>query len=401
MTWRENLRQASFRNIPFKVDTAETSGGRRIVTHEYPNRNTPYSENLGRKAREYQIQAYVIGDNYQDLRDRLLDAIELRSEPGVLVHPTLGTLKVLCKDYRLRYDNHEGGLEYFDLTFVEAGENVNPDTRQFTAEAVKGAADEAVNEIKSVFAAIVTPNGLPEFVAGDILLDSEDLADQVTLAAGIGARDPEQTAVLLEDVITFRNDLPEFIQEPATLADTVAGLILRVRQVYPSAMTAYRAFRNLLAFGDNLPTIPQTTTTRRQQAANREAFVSLVRQASLAGMAQSITAIDFDSYDSAVAVRDEFTDFLDREIIALGSTDFDRAFQQMETLRTAVVQEVTQRAANLERIKTLTLASTLPALVVAYDLYEDAARDDEIVKRNRIPHPGFLPPGTPLQVLTA
>ena len=41
----------------------------------------------------------------------------------------------------------------------------------------------------------------------------------------------------------------------------------------------------------------------------------------------------------------------------------------------------------------------MPALVLAYDLYEDAARADEIATRNRINHPGFLPP-IPLQVLS-
>jgi prophage DNA circulation protein len=39
--------------------------------------------------------------------------------------------------------------------------------------------------------------------------------------------------------------------------------------------------------------------------------------------------------------------------------------------------------------------------VLAYDLYEDARRDGELARRNRIAHEGFLPPGLALEVLSA
>ena len=36
-----NLREASFRGARFEVDDVEASGGRRVVLHEYPLRDTP------------------------------------------------------------------------------------------------------------------------------------------------------------------------------------------------------------------------------------------------------------------------------------------------------------------------------------------------------------------------
>jgi prophage DNA circulation protein len=48
----------------------------------------------------------------------------------------------------------------------------------------------------------------------------------------------------------------------------------------------------------------------------------------------------------------------------------------------------------------VTPAEPLPALVLAYDLYEDVARDGEITARNKIRHPGFVP-AEKLKVLSA
>jgi prophage DNA circulation protein len=44
----------------------------------------------------------------------------------------------------------------------------------------------------------------------------------------------------------------------------------------------------------------------------------------------------------------------------------------------------------------------VPAVVLAYDLYGDPDRDQEIVDRNPTAHhPGFLPTAAPLEVLSA
>jgi prophage DNA circulation protein len=42
---------------------------------------------------------------------------------------------------------------------------------------------------------------------------------------------------------------------------------------------------------------------------------------------------------------------------------------------------------------------TLPALVQAYQLYGDSTRDTDLVNRNLLQHPGFIPAGEPLEVV--
>ncbi|HCS4673821.1 TPA: DNA circularization N-terminal domain-containing protein, partial [Escherichia coli] len=48
MTWKDRLQDASFRGVPFKVEEESAGAGRRVETHEYPNRDKPYTEDLGK-----------------------------------------------------------------------------------------------------------------------------------------------------------------------------------------------------------------------------------------------------------------------------------------------------------------------------------------------------------------
>ncbi len=59
--WTNRVHPASFRGVPFQVEGDEATLGRRVQTHEYPNRDQPYTEDLGRATRRFQISAYLVG----------------------------------------------------------------------------------------------------------------------------------------------------------------------------------------------------------------------------------------------------------------------------------------------------------------------------------------------------
>lgn len=120
--------QASFRGAAFAVEEDAGAVGRRGRTHEYPFRDTPYDEDLGRRARRYAFKAFVIGDDADAQRDALIAAIEAKG-PGQLVHPSLGRIQVAVDKnqpcaYRERWDNLR--VIEFDLAFVEPGQDLYP-----------------------------------------------------------------------------------------------------------------------------------------------------------------------------------------------------------------------------------------------------------------------------------
>ena len=94
MAWQDRLRPASFRGVEFHVEIGAVASGRRIAQHEFPKRDEPYAEDMGRRIRRHPVTAYFIGFDYQLGRDDLIVALE-EEGPGLLVHPTLGEFHVV------------------------------------------------------------------------------------------------------------------------------------------------------------------------------------------------------------------------------------------------------------------------------------------------------------------
>jgi prophage DNA circulation protein len=127
--WRNMLlQQASFRGVIFHVETGARSSGRRAVVHEYPKRNDPNGEDMGRQARRFQIQGYLIYNpssplyEYTSQRTALYNALEA-DDTGRLIHPVFapGGMSVLCERYSMMENRTRGGFTEFEMQFVEAG----------------------------------------------------------------------------------------------------------------------------------------------------------------------------------------------------------------------------------------------------------------------------------------
>jgi len=136
--WRLRLlsQQASFRDVMFHVEQGGRMGGRRTSLHQYPKRNLPYAEDMGREAIRFQFSGYLIYKplsqsqsegsvryDYVAQRDRLLEALE-KDDAGRLVHPVFcrqGIL-VMCDRFSMTESRERGGYTQFEMSFVQAGE---------------------------------------------------------------------------------------------------------------------------------------------------------------------------------------------------------------------------------------------------------------------------------------
>ncbi|STI90505.1 baseplate J/gp47 family protein [Escherichia coli] len=215
--WREKLLEASFRGVPFKVEEESAGTGRRVETHEYPNRDKPYTEDLGKVTFRPSITAYVVGDDCFDQRDRLIDALN-KPGPGTLVHPTYGEMKV-CVDGEVRVSTSksEGRIVRFDLKFVEAGELSYPTSGAATAQTLMSscsALDDCISDSFSGFSI----DGVADFVQNDVIGNAsimlgymrwEGVSDGLKVTAGS---------------VIQRDDL---VQYTATADATSSGGVLR------------------------------------------------------------------------------------------------------------------------------------------------------------------------------
>jgi prophage DNA circulation protein len=132
--WRASLRPASWRGVPFQVSQSEAIAGRRVHVHEYPFRDLPWAEDLGRRTRGIVIRGYLIGDDVADQLQELQDAAEEKGS-GQLVHPLRGDLDVTLISLGSSDAWDEGRVVRIIMEFVETGE------RRFPSSAVDGQAD--------------------------------------------------------------------------------------------------------------------------------------------------------------------------------------------------------------------------------------------------------------------
>lgn len=149
--WKRGLRRASFRGVRFEVRDRELESGRRLAIHEYPKRNTPFPEDMGKATREFGVDAYVIGDDYMSRRDSLLKACE-REGAGSYVDHWGVSQRVKCRRIRLMETSEAGRMCRFSIDFVEAGEGgAAPFGIAATAVQLAGASSALISAAVSSF----------------------------------------------------------------------------------------------------------------------------------------------------------------------------------------------------------------------------------------------------------
>ena len=419
-TW-ENLRPASFRGVAFEVESHSESGGRRVELHEYPLRDTPYAEDLGKKAGKWQIEAFLVNgkSGYAERRDKLREALNA-SGPGTLIHPYLGELSVSVDGYSLKETTREGGYCTFSISFVEAGQPVEPDVEKDTAANVLDKAEAAKEAATAGF--------LDEYMP--LLEDLEGLAGKVPALLS------EATAFLgtpLSILARAQSAASSVLALPDRLASRLLGYLGTIRQLGGIATSGLKmnALTALLgkksagtasswlvtsngviagivgktswpqagggSIGGGTPS-PETPGVVASTVANRAEtpLIDLIAAGAVIEAAIESADADYGTADDALASRDAVIDAIDEVQRANCS---DAVFTALSELAVAVNEDLTTRGAELPKLGSATLFMSMPALAASYRLYGDVGQADAIVARNRIRHPGRVPGGVPLEVI--
>lgn len=399
MAWQENLQKATFRGVAFEVESDSGKFGRRVQTHEYPQRDKPFTEDLGRATRELSISAFVIGPEYMVQRDALLAALEAPGS-GMLVHPWYGQLQVNVKEVSVSHGREKGGMCEFSLVFVEAGELAFPAAADSKGAQTLMATDKLGEVSKTDFLKDFKVDGFPSFVADRAMTDLSAL----TALAQSGLQGFPQ---LLANPLS---SLLDFADQPSGLADAMLGLFSRATSVLeaPEASAVvggggvYARNRNAVlaltevAGGVQTSAPTSAAPSTRQAQLNAQAMGVLFQRAMLMQAAGMTAVMPMPVYDDAVQVRNSVVSGLE----VASETASDTAYVALQELRAKVHVDVTGRLAQSARLMSYTPREVMPALALAYERYEDPERELEIVERNRLRHPGFVP-AVALKVLAA
>jgi prophage DNA circulation protein len=411
MGWRDNYRAASFRGVSFFVESADSTHGRRQAVHEHAQRDVPYTEDLGRKAREFSVSGYLIGVEYQTQRDELIKACETAG-PGVLIHPYRGEMTVTCRGLGVSESSNDGGMAIVKLTFLEAGEASYPSAKVDTVNAISAKGNAVTAAAEQSFVSEFLTTGFPAYVAESAATGLAELGEFMATPGVNFAGDLQAASDFYLQAKGLASDAFSLVQQPLQMVSRISGLFGSIRSAFGS-----NSFGVLTRLFDRSPSSysgSTATPSRKQQATNSLAMNALVRQVAVAEAAKaavvtqtsvvtssgvpqtSVTPTVYDSYQAAIKVREELVERIDAESEA---TPNDQVYVALSDLRTSVVQAVPNPEQDLARIVQYTPRETLPTLLVAYQIYGDAGRADEIAARNSPRHPGFLMGGNQLEVL--
>lgn len=395
MAWRDELRPASFRGVSFKVDSGEQGGGRRTVTHEYPLRDQPYVEDMGMKARTFTMEGYVIGDDYMVRRDALMTALE-GAGPGQLIHPYLGTKQVICSSFSVRESTQDGRMARFTMTLEEASQPAQfPAALQDYSSLVGSAADASLLSIASSFLGAYDTGFQPQFSLDSLVVIIQDFSTMWTRLFGKRVTEVQPTAIVHNRLDQVYADAPTIVRSPQLAVSTVTEVTQLISQYMPSRQAALETMQEAYTFssGEDPPVV---TATRQLEIDNRMALFALVKQTVATEAARAAVDTEYDSYDAAIAGRDSVTEMIDEQT----ETSTDDVYDALSELRKEVVRGIPGEEKDLPRILDYSPVVTVPSLVLSHKLYGDISKEADLIARNNIRHPGFVPGGRTLEVLS-
>ncbi len=282
---------------------------------------------------------------------------------------------------------------------MKPGKTGFPDTSFDTRQAVEDAADIVQSTAISAFIDNYRVREIPEFVLKEAQGNADEMVKTIRRSIEAVQLESSKTPDFNIQLNDYETQITDLVNEPQRFAEQTAQLLAALGSIYSNPVNAFMTYRRLLErANDTIPTW-EATPSRQQMRRNREVQMGMLKRLSVVGMARAATHMQFESYDEAVRFRQDIGDLLDDELIRLGSTDYDQLFFALEDLRAQVINDLTERSINLDRMKTVRLVASLPTDVLSYHLYGDSLRSEEIRNRNRIRHPLFVPAATEIQVL--
>lgn len=413
MAWTDDLLEASLDGVPFLFESVETEIGRRTEVHEFAGRDEPFAEDLGRGAERYSIRAFVIGENYASVRDALMDVIRSGGDHD-FQHPFHGifTVKVEGK-VKVTETDQEGRMARFDMTLVESGLAFPLVTRDSAAKINFISADATEKlSTKTKFKTLKAIGAVLKSIAAGLQKASSSIRK---VNGKISA------ALNLVDNITA--SINEFEEELESLLGTPQALMNKLTALVTAAVNLVQEFvldkiprieidvaepdfpkivldvllGELGNFESEASVIPTPT---EQAAIEVEAHLQLsntVKASTLIACTNNLAMLELDSADSAQAISQALVEKFEHILLQ----DLDpEVIESLSALKAAAVEHFTETAAQLPNLTTYTPPYTAPALLIAYELYGDASRDADIIKRNKIRHPVFVAGGIELEVLT-
>lgn len=405
--------EGSFRGHAFKIARERGEGGRRGPLHEYPDRDEPFFEDLGRRARRFELTVYFVGAGADD-RVLAFDEMLWKGKAGTLVLPGLRRERMLAQSWSYERESTRAQWASCHVTFVESGQNQFPAPETSWPHALLEVVEEARtafgDALGSALSLIGVDGLLSQEVGEDLLEDVGALGEVLNIVAQVaGGLSPSSALAAAGDLVAgYLGDFDiSTITDTIELATSTVELLTNWSDALagqssggapPEREARERAVQGLMGVYDEAASdywyaAEAQSPLQAAATANQAAFSQGIRRLALVEVARQVASLDFATYDDAIKLRTRLADAFDDEIHS--SVVPDGAKAKLQDLRTATLQAISAAGADKARLVPYAVMRPRPALALAQLFYGDhpdvPARAVELIARTDAIHPAFLP----------
>lgn len=395
MSWRDDLRQGSFRGVQFFIESHSFNSGRRNVDHEFPTREQGNSEDLGKRLPRYSINLFVLGEDYFSQRDSLREALDTEG-PGELVHPYLGDVLAQVGEYTLDESRDQGRMAKFTVQFIEAGAPVFPEESTDAVQGVLASVEETLEATQAVFATAMSVANSPARVVESASSAVNNAADKILDIVDEIGSGADAIAEVAFSIANIKQNVNSLLSAPSQLAERFKAsfdlLFEAIDDEDDTRELAQSIFRNTSEFSQDAIVDTGTPTVKRQ-IANQAAIENLIVELSLANQAKAAVGGTYNSTRQALDVLGQFNSAVEPQLERISDDDL---YQKLKDIEVQMNRALPPQ--NTGNIVEFTPPKTLPALVISHALFGDIDKEQEIIDQNEIRHPGFVPGGLQIEV---
>ncbi|MBI5234730.1 MAG: DNA circularization N-terminal domain-containing protein [Deltaproteobacteria bacterium] len=428
---KDDLRQASYRQIPFDFIDVDDGFKKAAAKYDYPYADGSDLEDMGLEARTVKIKAVFLPESY-NLLDAFIAALKEQGA-GEGVHPRFGTFQAMPDTVSIRHDERAYFAEV-DITFIEHL------SLAVSAPAISaaGKAALAASEVNDTFfdadSALdlaLKDSGIPT----DIPTTGLGADGFMAALAGYSSRVRQAMAAinsivgivngyvnqaiapfkLITSTVAFAADLP------ARILGTFAGAIESVAGAYASLLNAPGKFTSSLNFGllkiesslgdfNGDKAMKAGWHVSKATAICSAASLELsIDEAAEAGESVSLNSYGMDSEASRLQLMTineiDAVAAVAREAIVIAISAARDAFEDSYELeaslkRLALIIQETADDVRLRREKIVDyeVPSDMPLHLLAFNLYGGINEAERLLRINNIKNPNFLKAGEALKI---
>lgn len=379
-----SLQFASFRGIPFFVESDTQSGGRRLAIKQMPGRSNPYIADLGRKDRTFTVNGRVIGDDYVDQIKSLQDAADTEG-PGEFIDSYVGRKLVSVESFSLTFTDSQTRVASFTYNFVEYSEVDNkPQPSLDLKTKVIKSADSLLSNAKQEFTDMYSLSNKPRFVL------NRCIDGAITTVSSINKT---LSSAMSSDLFFYTSsrigaEVESLLMTPQLFAEAIIELFGSTKEIYDFGQQV----EELLELFDSIEIVDESTDS--PAVLNQNQLNLFIKAAVLSQVAQLISNTNFETYDDAALYAGKLVNAIE----FIESAVSDILFESLYTLKTSTSHYIAANYTEYPRITTIELTESVPSIVLSYRLYASLDMADQIARRNCAIHPGFIPAGTPVKV---